>query len=167
MGRAICMSNWRDGEYSSFWDRKRGYGLAKLKGDSNVPEVETLAPCHSRALDRARPIIGRGEPYYDGFHNERLGDLTYHADGQILDEVYEYWLVHAEQDVPQRDQSARIATTRIRCGCGIPTTSSARRAMPTRLEIPRWAAAPSSPTRHGRRPVRQFSPHAGDDVHGG
>jgi tetratricopeptide (TPR) repeat protein len=74
---------------SLFWDRKRGYGLAKLKGESNRPEIETCAPCHSRR-SIVSPHHRPGEPYYDGFHNERLGDLTYHADGQILDEVYEY-----------------------------------------------------------------------------
>ena len=36
------------------------------------------------------PHYHAGDNYYDGFHNELLGDLTYHADGQILDEVYEY-----------------------------------------------------------------------------
>jgi tetratricopeptide (TPR) repeat protein len=74
---------------SFFWDRKRGYALAKLKGPSNQGEIEACAPCHSR-----RSVIASdhrpGEPYYDGYHNELLGELTYHADGQILDEVYEY-----------------------------------------------------------------------------
>jgi tetratricopeptide (TPR) repeat protein len=72
-----------------FWDRKRGYGLAKLKGDSNGPEIEACAPCHSRRA-LVSPHHRPGDAYYDGYHNERLGDLTYHADGQILDEVYEY-----------------------------------------------------------------------------
>jgi tetratricopeptide (TPR) repeat protein len=74
---------------SLFWDRKRGYGLAALKGDANGPEIEACAPCHSRRAI-VSPHHRPGEPYYDGYHNERLGDLTYHADGQILDEVYEY-----------------------------------------------------------------------------
>ena len=74
---------------SLFWDRKRGYGLAKLKGEGNGPEIEACAPCHSRR-SIVSPHHRPGEPYYDGYHNERLGDLTYHADGQILDEVYEF-----------------------------------------------------------------------------
>lgn len=74
---------------SLFWDRKRGYGLASLKGEANRPEIEACAPCHSRRAI-VSPHHRPGEPYYDGYHNERLGDLTYHADGQILDEVYEF-----------------------------------------------------------------------------
>lgn len=75
--------------WSPFWDRKRGYALAKLKGESNLPEIQACAPCHSRRT-LVSPDYHAGDNYYDGFHNELLGDLTYHADGQILDEVYEY-----------------------------------------------------------------------------
>lgn len=74
---------------SLFWDRKRGYGLATLKGPSNEPEIQACAPCHSRR-SLVSPNYHPGDNYYDGFHNELLGELTYHADGQILDEVYEY-----------------------------------------------------------------------------
>ena len=73
---------------SPFWDRKRGYALAKLK-DSNVAEVQACAPCHSRR----RVIHGdyvAGCNYYDNFANELLAHHVYHADGQIQDEDYEY-----------------------------------------------------------------------------
>ncbi|MCA9145321.1 MAG: tetratricopeptide repeat protein [Planctomycetaceae bacterium] len=72
---------------SLFWDRKHGYGLAKLKDKSTKPQLDTCFQCHSR-----RRIVKRGykpgEDYYDYFANELLLAHTYHADGQILDEVY-------------------------------------------------------------------------------
>ncbi|MFO0871247.1 MAG: multiheme c-type cytochrome [Pirellulales bacterium] len=74
---------------SLFWDRQRGYALATLKGTSNTAEIQACAPCHSRR-GIVSPEYHPGDNYYDGFQNELLGDLTYHADGQILDEVYEY-----------------------------------------------------------------------------
>jgi predicted CXXCH cytochrome family protein len=74
---------------SLFWDRERGYALARLKGTSNVAEVQACAPCHSR-----RRVVGEGYTagcnYYDYFSNELLTSTSYHADGQILDEVYEF-----------------------------------------------------------------------------
>src|SRR5690606_2478144 len=33
---------------SLFWDRRHGYGLAELKGESAEPEIQSCAPCHSR-----------------------------------------------------------------------------------------------------------------------
>ncbi len=72
---------------SLFWDRKLGYGLAKLK-DKNAPtQIHACAKCHSRRRV-VYPGFRAGENYYDYFANERLHELTYHADGQILDEVY-------------------------------------------------------------------------------
>jgi len=74
--------------FSLFWDRKRGYALAKLKGDDPQPQIQACAFCHSRrrVLDLT---LGAG----DGFHNRCVLELpspsTYFADGQILDEVYE------------------------------------------------------------------------------
>lgn len=73
---------------SLFWDRERGYGLAQLKGKTTQGEIHACAPCHSR-----RRIIADGYTagcnYYDYFANELLPAGVYHADGQILDEVYE------------------------------------------------------------------------------
>jgi tetratricopeptide (TPR) repeat protein len=76
-------------EKSLFWDRRYGYGLAKLKGDDPEPQLQTCAPCHSR-----RGILEvdfrPGDPYCDHFQLELLQDDTYFADGQIKDEVYVY-----------------------------------------------------------------------------
>jgi hypothetical protein len=74
---------------SPFWDRERGYALAKLKGASNQGEIQACAHCHSRR----RVVHGdytAGCNYYDYFSNELLTASSYHADGQILDEVYEF-----------------------------------------------------------------------------
>jgi tetratricopeptide (TPR) repeat protein len=74
---------------SLFWDRKRGYALARLKDATNVPQVQACAPCHSR-----RRVVAAGYTagcnYYDYFANEGLSAGAYYADGQIQDEVYEY-----------------------------------------------------------------------------
>ena len=74
---------------SLFWDRNHGYGLAKLKGDDPEPQIQACAPCHSRrgVLD---PSYVSGDSYHDGFALELLQPHTYHADGQIKDEVYVY-----------------------------------------------------------------------------
>jgi Flp pilus assembly protein TadD len=73
---------------SLFWDRKRGYGLAPLKASAEA-EIQACAPCHSRRGPIA-PGYVPGEPYHDFFQDELLQASTYHADGQILDEVYEH-----------------------------------------------------------------------------
>jgi len=74
---------------SPFWDRERGYALAKLKGTDNRPQVEMCATCHSRRRS-VYPGHHAGCGYYDYFANELLPRNIYHADGQIQDEVYEY-----------------------------------------------------------------------------
>lgn len=74
---------------SLFWDRHRGYALADLKTVDAKPQLETCAPCHSRrgVLDaHARP----GDEFTDHYSLELLRAGTYHADGQIKDEVYVY-----------------------------------------------------------------------------
>ena len=74
---------------SLFWDRNHGYGLAKLKSDSNVPQVQACAPCHSR-----RGIVKEG--FQPGCNFDEFFDLQlltppiYHVDGQIRDEDYVY-----------------------------------------------------------------------------
>lgn len=72
---------------SLFWDRKHGYGLAKLKDKNTKKELDTCFQCHSRRRI-VKPGYRPGEEYYDHFANELLLAHTYHADGQILDEVY-------------------------------------------------------------------------------
>lgn len=75
---------------SLFWDRKLGYGLARLKDKSHPEtEIQTCAKCHSRRRvvhEDFRP----GRNFYDYYANDLLRENTYHADGQILDEVYEH-----------------------------------------------------------------------------
>ena len=74
---------------SLFWDRRVRYGLARLKGKQSTAEIETCAACHSRrsiAQSGYRP----GKPYHDYFEPQMLHEGLYHADGQILDEVYVY-----------------------------------------------------------------------------
>jgi tetratricopeptide (TPR) repeat protein len=74
---------------SLFWDRRHGYGLAELKGNDPQPQLESCAPCHSR-----RGLLDidfkAGDLYHDHYELERLTQATYHADGQIKDEVYEF-----------------------------------------------------------------------------
>lgn len=74
---------------SLFWDRRHGYGLAKLKGKDTEPQLQTCAPCHSRrgVMDER---FTAGPDYFDHYRLETLGEATYHGDGQIKDEVYVY-----------------------------------------------------------------------------
>lgn len=74
---------------SLFWDRKRGYAIAGLNDDDSHVQIQACAPCHSRRRV-VYPGFLPGKSYYDYYDNELLQAATYHADGQILDEVYEY-----------------------------------------------------------------------------
>ena len=74
---------------SPFWDRKHGYGLAKLKTESNRAQVESCAPCHSRRTmtdESFRP----GCNFDDYFATQLIMDPIYHVDGQVRDEDYVY-----------------------------------------------------------------------------
>lgn len=75
--------------WSLFWDRKVGYGLPRLGGADARPQIETCAPCHSRRRVLASDVRP-GDPFHQGHAHELLNELTYYADGQIRDEVYEY-----------------------------------------------------------------------------
>lgn len=72
-----------------FWDRERGYALAQLKGKDTEPQIQSCAPCHSRR-QAVCPDWQAGENYFDCFAGELLNDRTYHVDGQVEDEVYEF-----------------------------------------------------------------------------
>ncbi|WP_345688217.1 tetratricopeptide repeat protein [Novipirellula caenicola] len=72
---------------SLFWDRRYGYGLTKLKGEINEPQIQTCAPCHSRRGVLDGNFHG-GDTYFDHYALELMSPATYHADGQIKDEVY-------------------------------------------------------------------------------
>jgi len=65
-------------------------GTARWTGTQRLPvEVETCAPCHARRS----PLVGQtepGRPFLDQYRPSLLEQNLYHADGQILDEVYEY-----------------------------------------------------------------------------
>ena len=74
---------------SLFWDRNHGFGLAKLKGASNDPEIDTCAPCHSRRTPLHAEFCG-GDDYLDYYQPSLIRSGLYHSDGQILDEVYVY-----------------------------------------------------------------------------
>ena len=74
---------------SLFWDRRHGYGLAKLKGENAQPQLQTCAPCHSRRGVLSEGFHG-GDEFCDFYNLELLRDDTYFADGQIKDEVYVY-----------------------------------------------------------------------------
>ncbi len=79
---------------SLFWDRRHGYGLAKLKSElatrqSATKQIEACAQCHSRRSPLA-PDYHAGEPFLDYYDPSLVQPGLYHADGQILDEVYVY-----------------------------------------------------------------------------
>ncbi|HBL46827.1 tetratricopeptide repeat protein [Gimesia sp.] len=73
--------------HSLFWDRRYGYGLAKLKGKDATAQLESCAPCHSH-----RRHVSPGHTPLDRFHDHYalslLDDHLYHPDGQIDEEVY-------------------------------------------------------------------------------
>lgn len=74
---------------SLFWDRNFGYGLAELKTESNQPQIEACAPCHSRRGLLAEDFQA-GDAFCDFYDPSTLDENLYHDDGQILDEVYVY-----------------------------------------------------------------------------
>lgn len=77
----------RDGVH---WRTDPSTGLPRRSSPrSTSKEIDTCAPCHSRRSTIAsnpRP----GEPLMDGYLPALLRPGLYHADGQILDEVYVY-----------------------------------------------------------------------------
>jgi predicted CXXCH cytochrome family protein len=89
-----CQSCHGPGGDHVTWARAGGRGAATglvvsfKSGDSRY-EVDGCASCHSR---RSRIAAGEhpGRPLYDTFRPEPLRAGLYHADGQQLDEVYEY-----------------------------------------------------------------------------
>lgn len=75
--------------WSPFWDRNVGFGLARLKGKDSTTQIELCAKCHSRRF-QVHEDFRAGEPLLDFYQPFTLNETLYHADGQILDEVYEY-----------------------------------------------------------------------------
>lgn len=74
---------------SLFWDRNHGYGLAKLKTPSNIPQVESCAPCHSRRTELTEKYVA-GDRYDDHFACQLIEEPVYFVDGQVRDEDYVY-----------------------------------------------------------------------------
>lgn len=74
---------------SLFWDRRHGYGLATLKGESNDLQIESCAPCHARR-GAVQGDWRAGDAFHEHYQLSLLEPGLYHADGQILDEVYVY-----------------------------------------------------------------------------
>ena len=72
---------------SLFWDRKHGYGLAKLKTESNLAQINTCAPCHSRRAE-VEEGFSPGCNFDEYFVLQTISEPIYFADGQIRDEDY-------------------------------------------------------------------------------
>jgi predicted CXXCH cytochrome family protein len=77
------------GRWSPLWDRNVGYGLAQLKSTDTTVQIETCAKCHSRR-HAIHADFRPGQPLLDYYEPALLSAGLYHANGQILDEVYEY-----------------------------------------------------------------------------
>ena len=72
---------------SLFWDRKHGYGLAKLKAESNLAQINTCAPCHSRRGE-VKEGFKPGCNFDEYFVLQTIDEPIYFVDGQIRDEDY-------------------------------------------------------------------------------
>jgi predicted CXXCH cytochrome family protein len=75
--------------WSPFWDRNIGYGLPALKDKNLNVQLETCAKCHSRRY-QIHEDFRPGRPFMNYYEPVVLSAGLYQADGQILDEVYEY-----------------------------------------------------------------------------
>lgn len=77
--------------WSLFWDRKCGNGLVSFSPEKcdNKTVVDSCAPCHARRRPIASPFPP-GQPFVDYYIPELIDGNLYYADGQILDEDYEY-----------------------------------------------------------------------------
>ena len=146
---------------SLFWDRRHGYGLAKLKSLDSTPQLETCAKCHSRRTE-VHPDFRPGKPFADYYDPSLLEGGLYHADGQILDEVYVYGSF----------LQSRMHREGVRCtDCHNPHSlklkfdGNALCAMPRAGKV-RYAGA-SSPRNGYRWRIVCGVPHAGDHLHGG
>jgi tetratricopeptide (TPR) repeat protein len=74
---------------SPFWDRQIGFGLPALKEKHLDVQIETCAKCHSRR-NQIHEDFRPGNPLLDHYEPSTMEAGLYHANGQILDEVYEY-----------------------------------------------------------------------------
>jgi tetratricopeptide (TPR) repeat protein len=75
---------------SPFWDREIGYGLPNLKDKHLSAQIEACAKCHARR-NQIHEDFRPGGQFLDYYEPHLLSDgRLYHANGHILDEVYEY-----------------------------------------------------------------------------
>lgn len=75
--------------WSPLWDRNVGYGLLRFKNSTDRTLIESCAKCHSRR-HTIHADFRPGLPLLDYYEPSLLLAGLYHANGQILDEVYEY-----------------------------------------------------------------------------
>ncbi len=81
--------NWaNDSESSREYDGNLGLVL-KTSGTTSKQFVESCAPCHSRRTSFG-PNEHRDNEYYNLHRPQNISPPLYYADGQILDEVYEF-----------------------------------------------------------------------------
>ncbi len=74
------------------WTRAGGdaEGLAvSFRADAPATEIDACAPCHARR-HRVSAAYRHGDPFLDHYVPALLEEGLYHADGQILEEVYVY-----------------------------------------------------------------------------
>jgi tetratricopeptide (TPR) repeat protein len=90
-GEHVKWANWlkNEAKVQDSQDQKNkgliiNYNTLDAKG-----KIETCAPCHSRRYPISQPDKP-GQPFLDHFMPSLLQEGLYHADGQILDEVYVY-----------------------------------------------------------------------------
>jgi predicted CXXCH cytochrome family protein len=76
-------------KWTPLWDRNVGYGLVSLKNKALDTQLETCAKCHARRY-QVHEDFRPGQPFLDHYEPSLVSASLYHADGQILDEVYEY-----------------------------------------------------------------------------
>jgi predicted CXXCH cytochrome family protein len=75
-------------EEPAVWVMNEKTGIAELRGPPDRREVELCAPCHARRSPLA--AADPGTPFLDAYRPSLLEEGLYHADGQMLDEVYVY-----------------------------------------------------------------------------
>ena len=128
----------------------------------SIAEVETCARCHARRREIAASY-SYGHPFLDTHMPALLDAGLYHADGQILDEVYEYGSF----------LQSRMFQMGVTCSdCHDPHSLQLRadgNAVCGQCHLPAkfdTEAHHHHPAGLGRRPVRQL-PHADADLHGG
>lgn len=71
------------------WQFGASEPIARRVGPTAKNELHTCARCHSRRA-QLREGFEPGEDFLDAYRPELLGSGLYHADGQVLDEVYVY-----------------------------------------------------------------------------